>query len=445
MARAARPWVPAAARRSFDSPNRRDRRDHRRAADATTVDAARPVRCRETRISNSGESASGLRRMRSDSPNPHRAARPGRALRSEWRVGKTSTCGAGKAPETLRRHRSAFRTPATGRTGVSFTNSLKTSDLLAYLYPSGYACGGVALGDVNGDARPDLFLVSGPNDNAHFLNKGDFRFEASPSSPSLNMAFWGVRAAFANIDADNDLDLFVTNDESRIDCGSRTGTESYGVRREGRNDFAGPSQSPISPTSTATTTSIFPPDQSALRPFGRPAEPASELGPDGQPRVKKKYAPYFRVVDRTSRAERAEPRRELAGHSARIPGTPTVTGTPVPGPDDIPLFKDVTCGSGIEDVTGAGLSALIGRDSDSARHLRRRRFRPTMTASLDLGPGQRADSGLANARLTKILPYTTSSSMGSDVADVADRDGRIDFYMADMARTTHFKQKRRCS
>ena len=42
--------------------------------------------------------------------------------------------------------------------------------------------------------------------------------------------------------------------------------------------------------------------------------------------------------------------------------------------------------------------------------------------------------------LDEFLPATTWSSMGSDLADV-NGDGRLDFMVADMAGTTHFKAK----
>ena len=56
---------------------------------------------------------------------------------------------------------------------------LRRAALGVVLVFAGYACGGVCIGDVNEDGKPDLFLVSGPDDNALFLNKGGFAFEKS--------------------------------------------------------------------------------------------------------------------------------------------------------------------------------------------------------------------------------------------------------------------------
>jgi hypothetical protein len=62
---------------------------------------------------------------------------------------------------------------------------------------------GVAVGDVDGDGRPDLFLVGG----GLYLNRADargFRLEAA-SFPSLDFA--AAAAAFGDFDRDGDLDL----------------------------------------------------------------------------------------------------------------------------------------------------------------------------------------------------------------------------------------------
>src|SRR6188472_1689742 len=45
-----------------------------------------------------------------------------------------------------------------GQTGLNFVQRIAVDDPQSYLYNSGYACGGVAVGDVNGDGRPDVFM-----------------------------------------------------------------------------------------------------------------------------------------------------------------------------------------------------------------------------------------------------------------------------------------------
>ena len=64
---------------------------------------------------------------------------------------------------------------------------------------------GVAVGDVNGDALPDVFRT-GWGSAALFLNRGDGGFEPRPAGPDG----WSASATFCDFDADGALDLFVT-------------------------------------------------------------------------------------------------------------------------------------------------------------------------------------------------------------------------------------------
>ena len=69
--------------------------------------------------------------------------------------------------------------------GLDFENLFDEDGERAYLYQSGFACGGVASGDVDGDGLPDLFLCGGAGENPLFLNRGGLRFEKSPANALL--------------------------------------------------------------------------------------------------------------------------------------------------------------------------------------------------------------------------------------------------------------------
>ena len=62
------------------------------------------------------------------------------------------------------------------RTGVAFQNRIDITHPLKRLYHSGFVCGGCAIGDVDGNGRPDLFFASGPGPNQLYLQTGPLTF-----------------------------------------------------------------------------------------------------------------------------------------------------------------------------------------------------------------------------------------------------------------------------
>ena len=120
-------------------------------------------------------------------------------------------------------------------TGVDFVNPLDVNHPLKRLYVGGFGCGGVAIGDVNGDDRPDLYLVSGPGRNRLFLQEEDFRFRDVTSQAGVDGGpHWGAGASLADVDNDGDLDLFVCNYDAPnqlfINRGDGTFIEEAGPR-----------------------------------------------------------------------------------------------------------------------------------------------------------------------------------------------------------------------
>ena len=80
-----------------------------------------------------------------------------------WRLPAPPTAGAG------------FRPVDPARSGVRFTHSLaEASAARNRILENG---SGVALGDVDGDGRPDMYFCSLEGTNALYLNRGGWRFE----------------------------------------------------------------------------------------------------------------------------------------------------------------------------------------------------------------------------------------------------------------------------
>ena len=95
-------------------------------------------------------------------------------------------------------------------TGVSFTNHLSSGQIAANrLLEDG---SGVALGDVDGDGRCDIYFCSLSGANVLYRNLGDWKFQDVTAEAGVgcpNQASTG--AVLADVDGDGDLDLLVNS------------------------------------------------------------------------------------------------------------------------------------------------------------------------------------------------------------------------------------------
>lgn len=104
-----------------------------------------------------------------------------------------------------------FERMAASHTGIDFRNELRpTESFNMYIFRNFYNGGGVAVGDVDGDALPDVFFTGNMVSNRLYRNLGDLRFEDVTLEAGLQSdGAWSTGASFADVDADGDLDLFV--------------------------------------------------------------------------------------------------------------------------------------------------------------------------------------------------------------------------------------------
>ena len=99
------------------------------------------------------------------------------------------------------------------QTGISFVNSIENEeDFNIFFYRNFYNGGGVAIGDINNDNLPDVFLTSNRGENKLFLNKGDFKFEDITATAKVGGSkAWSTGVVMVDLNADGLLDIYVCN------------------------------------------------------------------------------------------------------------------------------------------------------------------------------------------------------------------------------------------
>lgn len=142
--------------------------------------------------------------------------------------------GCSKGKDTL------FTNPTPQDTGITFSNDLTETDdlnILDYLYF--YNGGGVAVGDINGDDLPDIYLSGNQVKNKLYLNKGNLKFEDITDTAGVaGNSSWNTGAVMGDVNGDGLLDIYVCAvvgingfdgyNELFINNGDNTFTESAG-------------------------------------------------------------------------------------------------------------------------------------------------------------------------------------------------------------------------
>lgn len=317
----------------------------------------------------------------------------------------------GGASETL------FETLPTAKTGIDFVNRLDPESPLSFLYHSGMSCGGVAIGDVDGDGRPDIYLANGLTQNKLYQQTGDFKFDDITDAAGVGGGDgWSTGVAIVDIDNDGDLDIYVCNYTSPnllfINDGVGKFTEEGAAYKV---DFVDASLvSSFADYDLDGDLDFYLLTNRWHDPKGFPKESPARIK-DGRPTILPGLEKHYQIT---------EFGYEPVGRPDRLIRN-NGDGT----------FSDVTAEARISG-RGDGLSATwwdynddgypdiyVGNDFSVADKLYRNNGNGTFTNVLD-----------------QLVPHSTWFSMGADVADI-NNDGLFDFLIGDMSSTTHFMEK----
>jgi len=122
-----------------------------------------------------------------------------------------------------------------------------------YTYRNFYNGGGVAIGDINNDGLPDVYLTANMGPNTLYLNRGNFVFEdISQNAGIQGKGEWSTGVSMADVNGDGWLDIYVCNsgnqasdekhNELFMNNGDLTFTEraaEYAVNDSGYSTHAG--------------------------------------------------------------------------------------------------------------------------------------------------------------------------------------------------------------
>lgn len=338
---------------------------------------------------------------------------------------------SGLAAEAIVKSNLPERSPTTGslfqplsvdESGVDFVNPIDIKHPLKRLYHSGFVCGGVAIGDLNNDGKPDLFLNSGPRANRLYLQEEDLKFRDATADAGLaqEVETWSTGVTMVDVNGDRQLDLFICN----YDAPNRL----YLNNGDGTFDYSADSGLGIADASLSSSFADFDKDGDLdcflltnrnYRANGRPESPPVKME-NGVPVVLDEFQKYYRIKQDKGQHFNIE-EYGRADRLFRNNGDGT--------------FQEVTAESGIAGE-GHGLSMLwwdydedgwmdiyICNDFDDPDYIWRNNGDGTFT------------NMIAN-----VMPHTSWFSMGSALADV-NNDGLLDFFSVDMSATNHFRQK----
>lgn len=121
-----------------------------------------------------------------------------------------------------------FKRLGAGETGIDFANMVDDTIKRNDIYITTFAGGGVAVGDYDGDGKPDIYLSSQLKDNRLYRQVGDMKFEDVTDKAGVGGgAKWASGVTFVDINNDGMLDLYVCNYSAANQCFINNGDGTF--------------------------------------------------------------------------------------------------------------------------------------------------------------------------------------------------------------------------
>jgi hypothetical protein len=120
------------------------------------------------------------------------------------------SCHHGDSPDPKN---ALFQLQPSSSTGITFNNKVvEDGEFNVFNYRNYYNGGGVAIGDVNNDGKPDIFFTSNQGDCKLYINKGNCKFEDVTVKAGFNKnKRWHTGVTMVDINGDGWLDIYICN------------------------------------------------------------------------------------------------------------------------------------------------------------------------------------------------------------------------------------------
>ena len=304
----------------------------------------------------------------------------------------------------------------------------------SFFYNSGLEASGIAVGDIDGDGLPDLFLASSPGGNRLYRQVSPLKFKDITQGSGLEKDnAWGRGASIIDIDNDGDLDIYVANygqeNSLYINTSKEAGTVQFVERA--KESGLGTIDASLMPSfcdydNDGDLDLYLITNEYRLPPDLTPPDPKKMIGkgPNGRPMLIPPYDKVFKLLVK------------------QTPKGPMIKWDKIGRPDYLyrnngnGTFEEITEKAGIIPGGGRGLSATWWDYNDDGL--------PDLYVGNDWGDRDflyhNNGDGTFRDAIEEAVPYTSMFSMGADTGDL-NNDGRVDFILADMSGTTHYKRK----